>query len=82
MDEHDLDRGSEIFQDEVHNDELLDQYYRGFITGQDLLDRLTFLKQCADERVQDEAREEVDCMEARKEEIENALVDDGPWEAA
>lgn len=75
MTEHDLDRVSEVFHDEADNDELLDQYARGFISKQEFADRAEFLLMCAEQCVEAEAREGVDCMEARKEQIETALVD-------
>jgi len=75
------DKASEIFQDEVHNDELLDQYYRGQISEQDLVDRLKFLKKIAENQAIDALAEEVrDGQEMA--EAEAYADSDGPWEAA
>lgn len=39
-----VDKASEIFQDAAHSEELLDHYFRGFITKNDLMDRLEWLR--------------------------------------
>lgn len=45
--ETDTDRASEVFQDEVFNDEILDAYFRGHVSSQELINRIDALKQRA-----------------------------------
>jgi hypothetical protein len=57
-----LDKRSEIFQQDVHNDELLDQFARGQLSGLNLLDRLEYLKVMATRAAGDALQQDADAM--------------------
>lgn len=39
-----LDQGSELFQDSVRADEILDMWFRGFYSDKELVERLSYLR--------------------------------------
>lgn len=67
-----LDKGSELFQDSVFNHEVLDQYYRGFLSESELIERIKFYKveaeQLAPRFLQREAEDRASDVEDPREE--------------
>lgn len=45
-----LDRGSEEFTNDSDVLDVLDMFYRGFYSKEETIDRLTYLRECADQR--------------------------------
>lgn len=68
MNMRELDLASEIFQEDSDSLEVLNSYMRGWISKEELADRLEFLKQVSKDIAVDRIREaEPECMDAAQE---------------